>query len=543
MNKKNGFILAILVPIAIALIYLISQNSSIGFISLYSIDEQIFHWSLRHMIESFLIGNLSGIFGFGFYQYGFIYFLLNAIAAAPGILSDNFAWALIAPRAVTSLFALGSLVFIYKFARIYTSDTTSVIIASFFVTMPAFWFNATWFHPDWPMTFFLIAFAYFLARDNWEFGKYFKFGVIAYGLALAFKYQALTAMPLLALYILYDFIRNPLNESFFIPARRMILSLLSAVTIFIIANPYIFHPMGWTAFSSAFYVNMKSNATNHGSSEIVSMITKINEAVGDYYLNIIFLFIFLIGTTWLTYSYFKVAERSIFSLIAINFLINFGYLMLFVNKAWQIYYLPVVVVGLLSLIYFIKDLNEGMQKLIIGFVCLTQIIIYSSSYLPILSVSRDQKAPDYTTYTVEENQALDSFLIESLQGMVDSTTKLLITPYTPFSFPDLNLEYEQVRLIFGPIHRNNVDAEAYLIGQKNYWGDLKSDEELLATFHQPNIVILRKNIPFITETDFSDYADPTAYEDAKKIVDQLYNGDIGYSVMAENELAVIFKLQ
>ncbi|MFM2380412.1 MAG: hypothetical protein RLZZ143_2995, partial [Cyanobacteriota bacterium] len=35
---------------------------------------------------------------------------------------------------------------------------------------------------------------------------------------------------------------------------------------------------------------MLSNATNHGSSVVVTIADKINLAIGDYYLNIIFLF-------------------------------------------------------------------------------------------------------------------------------------------------------------------------------------------------------------------------------------------------------------
>lgn len=540
MNKFNILEVSILVLVINVLFHLMTQNSNIGFLGLHSIDEYVFHGSIRHMIDSFLLGNFSGIFGFGFYQYGFIYFLLNALAAAPGIITDNYTWAIIAPRIVTAIFALGSLVIIYKFCRLYVSETVATLMAAVFVTMPAFWYNATWFHPDWAMTFFLLAFVYFLARDNWEFGKYFKLGVVSYGLALAFKYQALTAFPLLGLYIFYDYLRNPLRTNIVLPMKRMTLSLLSAVAIFILANPYIIHPMGWTAFSSAFLSNMKSNATNHGSTEVVSLITKINEAAGNYYLNIIFLFIFLLGTIWLTWRYLKASDRNIFALVAINFLINFAYLLFFVNKAWQIYYLPVFIVGLLSLIYFVKDLSSVKQRWIVGFVCLAQLIIYSNTYHPILSESRDYKAPDYTTYTTAENLKLDSFLIKELERKVASTTNILLTPYTPFSFPKLGLAYEQIQLIFGPLHRSSIDANAYLAGQKNYWGNLKSENELLASFRRPDIIILRKNIPFITKTDFSDYANQDLYQDAQALVNELYNGNLGYYTLAENELVVIF---
>ena len=308
----------------IGLMYFDLQNTNIGFLQLHSLDEYTFHSSLQHMVSSVLVGNFSGLFGFSFYQYGFIYFFLNLLLALPGILTDNFTWAIFAPRFLTSLFAIGSLILIYKFSRLFIGIGPATIFTLIFISMPAFWFNATWFHPDWSMTFFLTAFIYFLAKDNWRFEKYFKYAVFCFGLALAFKYQAITAIPLLGLYIFYDQIRELSITNLFLPIKRFVISIGAVFIIFILGNPYILHPMGWQAFKGSFLSNMESNATNHGAGTIVSFHEKITFALSDYYLNIIFLFILTLSCLWLTWRFINKAEKSIFIIIAINFLINLG---------------------------------------------------------------------------------------------------------------------------------------------------------------------------------------------------------------------------
>lgn len=540
--KQNKWIFTILFLVTVALVYVNSKFVNIGFLQLHSIDEYVFHSSIRHMLESLLNGQLSGLFGYGFYQYGFVYFFINMLAAAPGILTNNYEWAIIAPRLVTSFFAIGSLVFIYKFARLFTSNITSVLFVIIFVTMPAFWYNATWFHPDWAMTFFLLICIYYLAKDNWSFNKYFKIAIVAYGFALAFKYQAITSLPILGLYIFYEPLLNLKLSNFVIACKRLSLAILSSITIFIICNPYILHPMGWNAFTTTFWANMVSNKTNHGLAGAVSFIDKINLAVGDFYLNIIFLFILILSSLWLNWLYLRRPERNIFFVIALNFLINFVYLIFFVNKAWQVYYLPVITLGILSFIYYFSSLSQKQKDQILGFICLVQIAIYSVSYLPILTTSRDIiGAPDYTTYTNSENNELNHFLITSLTGQINDDTHILLTAYTPFSFNDLNLRYDQVDLIFGALTRDLIDQADYLKGQKKYWGDLKTDAELLSSFNPANIIIIRKNIPFYTNTKLNLVKDKTAYSEANTIVTELYAGDLGYKVLAENSLVVIFK--
>lgn len=59
-------IILVIVPVTIALLFTAFLNTDIGYLQLHSIDEYVFHGSLRHMYLSLLEGNISGLFGYGF---------------------------------------------------------------------------------------------------------------------------------------------------------------------------------------------------------------------------------------------------------------------------------------------------------------------------------------------------------------------------------------------------------------------------------------------------------------------------------------------
>lgn len=539
MNKISFLIL--LSISFLTCLFLVIQNTQIGFLNLHSIDEYVFYGSIRYMLESLLNGNLSGLFGFGFYQYGFVYFFLNMVLAAPGILTDQTWLAILMPRALSAAFALGGLVVVYLIARRFVSTWSSLLFATFYISMPAFWYNATWFHPDWPMTFFLLLTAYFLICDEWKFGRSYTLALMSFALAVAFKYQAITMAPLIALYIGYYFLRYFRLADFVLTIKRGFVAIGATIGIFVLLNPYILHPLGWTAFSGAFVANMESNATNHGSAVEVTMLDKIHDAIGEYYLFFALFVILNLVALWLIYIFFHSRERSIWSVIAATYVINLGYLFFFVNKAWQHYYLPVIMVGALILLAALQKLNGRQQISLLVLALLTQVITFNTSYYTLLTQSRDIKAPDYTTYSTEEINILHEFVQKSLSTVISAEDTVLISAYTPFDFEQFDLKYEQVKIIFGALSPSSIEPDAYLAGQRSYWGDLKSDEELLASFDRPEYIIIRKDVPYFDASRISGLRDTQTYIEAEAIVQQLYAGTIGYEVLAENELVVIFQ--
>lgn len=529
------------IPVLLVLIYIDLQNINIGFLQLHSIDEYVFHGSLRSMYLGLINYKFSSLFGYGFYQYGFIYFFINLLIVIPAFLLKNTAVAIFLPRLIVSLFAVSSLVVIYKISRLYLSRSISFLFVLLFITMPAFWFNATWFHPDWSITFFLLMYVLYLIKDNWNFGKNFYVAVFFYAIAVAFKYQAITVLPLLLVYIFYENIKN---FNFLDLKKRIVLfigSLISILVVFFFSNPYIAHPMGWIVFSSAFVGNMKSNATNHGIAYVVTFWDKVTLAIGDYYINWIFLLMLLGIALWPVWLFFKEKDENIFSVIAINFLINIAYLLLFVNKAWQIYYLPVITMGFLILIYVIRKLNEKRGIIILLFILLIQLISYSGQYSSLLTMSRDANNPDSNDYTLLQNNEMNDFILKNLKSKVSDNSVILISPYTPFEYEKIGIEYEKVRVIFGSLSQGSIDLETYVKSQRAYWGSLKTDKELAKSFKKVNFIVLRKNIPFIDIKRIDKSSEKESYLKAVEIVKKLDDGSLGYTKLAENELVVIYE--
>ena len=527
--------------VSIVLLYLSLHNTEIGLLQLHSIDEYVFHGSVLYMYHSLIRLHLAGMFGYGFYQYGFIYFFLNLLACLPGLVFHQTWLTIVVPRLVTGFFAVASLLVIYRFARLYLEKIPAVLFATFFITMPAFWYNATWFHPDWVMTFFLLATAFCLARDYGHFGRHFYAGIICYGLAVAFKYQAITFFPLIGLYIFYDLGTLRIPTQLRAKLKTFLVSLASIGSIFLIANPYILHPMGWRAFSTSFVQNMLSNATNHGNSGVVSVSEKISEAITSYYCNILFVFLLLVATTWLVTRYRTDRERSIFIMLAANFLVNIAYLLFFVNKAWQVYYLPVITTGLLVTLAFIRHIPP--KRLTVYLLCalLIQIVSFNTTYITTLTMSRDKAAaPDFITYSPQEQLVLQNFIHHTLAGRVPPTAIVLISAYTPFQFEAVGLPFENVNTIYGALDRSAFDADAYLAGQRAYWGSLKTDAELMKTFKPADFIILRKDAPYIDTTRITGIVDQKSYYSAHDLILGLYHGAYPYTLLGENPYVVIF---
>jgi hypothetical protein len=541
MNNKIP-IVATLILILATLILIDAQYTNIGFLQLHSIDEYALHGSLRSMYVGVLDLKISKLFSYGFYQYGFVYFLINLLVSFPALLLKYTSLAIFLPRFIASLFAVGSLAVAYKFTRYYLGNIASVFFVFFIVTMPAFWFNATWFHPDWAMTFFLLGSTFFLQKDGWQFGRKFYIAILSFSLAVAFKYQAVTALPLIFMYVFYDNIRNITTVGLKLAMKRLSLSFGVILGIFLLLNPFIAHPVGWKLFMSSLMSNLHSNAVNHGIASIPTLWDKIHGAVGDYYVGL-FLFIALLVVAIFSFKpIFKDKERSIFPVVSVNFFINLAYLLFFVNKSWQIYYLPVMVLGSLLILYPLMRISLRRQIVLFIGVIAIQLICYTTSYVDILTVSRDTKAPDMNDYSLERNSLLNNFIVDSLKGKVTKNDWVLITPYTPFDYEKLGLTFDQVRIIYGPLDLTLLNRDAYIDAQQKFWGDSKSRDELAASYKEKRFIVLRKNIPFINTKKIENSSDKEGYNTAVLIMKDLDSGKLGYRKIAENDSVLIYEL-
>ena len=86
---------------------------------------------------------------------------------------DNIEMSIYIPRVISSLFAVGSLWFVYKIARLQVDKYFSILICLIILTMPGFYRNALYFHPDFMMTFFIVLSVYFFTKDDFKYKKFF----------------------------------------------------------------------------------------------------------------------------------------------------------------------------------------------------------------------------------------------------------------------------------------------------------------------------------------------------------------------------------
>jgi len=506
----------ILVTLFAAFAYVNYRHLNIGFLSFVENDEYVFHRSLINMFEGVIELNLKKLFSFHLYSYGFIFFLINLIFTFPFFLFDNTEMTIYFPRIVTALFAIGSLYIIYIFTLNRSSKLVSYLIILFILTMPGFWRNAFWFHPDWMMTFFILLSIYFYSKDNFDCKKYFWYGTLSFGFAISSKIQAITFYPFLFFYIFYENFNLKNFYNFKSKIFLLIKSTFFIIVIFIITNPYILHPLGFEAWLVDFADNMKSNNTNHGSGEILEWNEKITNAINAYYFtfNIFVILVFLI--TFNSIKYFLNKKKNILNVISLYVLINLIYLIFFVNKDWQHYYLSVLIAS--SLLFIIQ--SNKMKYILLLFI----IINFS------LSIEQHKKIFFYNPIT-EQHLQMSQSLVDIFSGEVDKNTNILIDPYVPFDFKSLDLTYKNIHIIYG------VLSKKYFI--KDDWYKVYPS---FVFFSEKNFIVIKKSSLHFYSYKFNSRADKNEYQKAYNIIQNFNsNGDFDYEKFAENDYFFIWR--
>jgi len=519
----------LLTLVFVVLAYINYRHLNIGFLSLYSIDEYAFHGSLINMYDGLTSFDIKKLFSFGFYSYGFGFFFLNLLATGPFFATDNIEMTIYIPRIITSLFAVGSVWFVYKIAREYTDKYFSILIALIILSMPGFWRNALWFHPDWMMVFFIVLSTYLFTKDNFEYKKYFWWAIFALGIAISVKVQAITFLPFAFLYIFYDNFQYKNFDKITYKIKLFLKSFFSLVVVFVVTNPYLIHPKGLKAFVAMFVENMKSNATNHGRVGDVSILEKIQNAIDFYYLDTILFFVVFILSIMILFSILKKDhKKSILPLISLYFISNIVYLFLMVNKDWQHYYLAIFILIPLLFIYFIYHFNK-YKYIILGGVLLMQLSTHISQYQDVLTKGFHPEKE----ISVEKQLDMSHSLTILLKPYINNKTNILISPYSPFDFRSIGLTYKNIHSIYGPLGKHSINLDAFIE---------KSNSKDPSKFKEKEFVILSKEDIYFDKKKLATRVDKVGYENAIKIIENFNNsGDLGYEKFAENRYFYLWR--
>lgn len=372
---QDGMMFLIMLGTFIVFAYMDWRYLDIEFLEFTRGDEYPQFLQLQKMYEGLLEFDYKKFFAFEFYNYGFIWYLLNLIAVIPFKIYPNYELAIYAPRILNAIINISIIWIIYKIARIYLNSKKALLLSIFTIAMPGFWQLGYTFKPDATQALLLLCGVYFLCKDRFGFAKNYWYGLLFFALALgAAKFQAIMFLPLIYAYIFYLFIKTPKLAIFYLVVKKSIFATFFTFIAWIITNPYLLHPRGFLAWLDMFEGNMHSNATNHGTYTNVSLMDKVFSVVDFYYFWILVfcaLIIVCLGLLLLSIKILKNPQlesnikSSIFIPICIGFIISLFYLFFAVNKAWEAYYYSTICLGIVLFIPMVLYL-EKIKK--IGFV-------------------------------------------------------------------------------------------------------------------------------------------------------------------------------
>jgi hypothetical protein len=531
INRSEKNIIYILLGcFSLALIALALRNLDASTLQYYSLDEHAFLGVLYKMHDGLSTFNMRDTFAYSFYTYGFSYFFAMDIVAWPFFYHQHDEIIIFIARLFSLIPAVISFYYIYKILRLYISHIPSIIIVLFGFSMPGIWVNGIWFHPDWLMTCMLLIALYKFMKDEFAFKRNFWWAIIFLGEAIALKFQAITFIPLLALVVFHE---EVFQFKFTHVAKHILLGIKAGalmLLVFIINNPFIVHPKGIRSFTKMLDENLLSNKTNHMSFKTVTLSEKLHLAINDYYIISLVIVLILLATCWFIWKYRNDSQYRLLISTYLVILINVAYILFFVNKSWQHYYLTVGLLASLLLVALFIILNNKKNIYLASGILLLNIGFHLPQF-------RNLFATDYrvdATITQETPlQEDDLFIRKHIQIKSGDKTRILSTLYTYCNFYALNLSFGNVVSYFGrPLQKEMINLEAFMAQAPG----LKPEY-----FKQPNYIIINKRLDqvFNASTQYEALY-KSALADARNLYTHLHEGHLGYSVLAENDNLLIY---
>ena len=459
MKNKKVQIISLIVLIFQFLISF--KNLDLNYLWYVNLDEWAFHGSILRIYQGISSLDLKIFFGTGFFNYGHLFFLINSFFSYPFYLMGITEGIVLVPRIISSISSIISIIYLYK---IFIHNKEKYLFPIFLIlSFPSFWINSTIFHPDWPYACFIIISIYYLLKDNWDFGFNFKLSCLLFAISFSLKLQSITFTPIFLLYIIVskknkiDLLKHGLFFSVILIGLR------------IITNPYLLHPEGLNAFVDGFLSDMSSNKTNHGSGTTVSILDKI-QMINKYYLS--YISILTISILTMLVSFKKKLTRMTVILL-FTFILNIGYLIIFVNKSWQHYYL---VPFILLVIILNSIISEVKNRYVFS-----SIIIISQISL-IINFLMVYEKPDTLLLEKEVNKV--SMWIEN---EIDINDSILVYGSISVNMDYLNINYQNIHRVYGELNQDHffkynnhypgksVRKKIFIVNKNHYFFDKIKD--------------------------------------------------------------------
>lgn len=209
-------------------------------------------------------------------------------------------------------------------------------------------------------------------------------------------------------------------------------------------------------------------------------------------------------------------------------------MLIFVNKDWQQYYLPLLIISPLFLIPLIKKYEKIKFYILTGLLMIqviTHFPMYKIIFLKDYGVPKNIIGKNITKKELMKD--ISNSLINDLKNHTTKDTNILMENGIPFDFLSLGLSYHNIQIINGPLQKSMFDLDAYLKSSK-----LKN----LKNFKESEFIILSKASIYFKEKKLKQVVNKDGYRNARKIVEDFINtGNLGYEIFKKNNYFYIFR--
>jgi hypothetical protein len=470
------------IPVLLVGVYLNLQNNSYLILTFRHKDE-------LGIIE-LLLENLPEFWN-GFY--GSVYNSLQLLFSLPGLMFDNFKLIAFGQRLISVLFASIFVVATSNYLKILFPKKGIIFYVLLLLSIPAFWINLNVARPDWPMTACIALSFIFLLNDKNELKTNYYLSLGLFCFATAIKVHSLMYIPVFAVYLLLNFK--------VITWRKISVSLL---LFFIGALIFNFEYLSITKLYELYNLwdyQMKGNSNGYGlSTDHITKTQKLSTIKYLYFPKLLTLLI-LIAHFILFYFCYKNKKNKAILAIAISNLIVIIYHLEFVNKDWQNYYLPFMIIGTFIFVYVVYYVVESKKILTLFF---TLLLVYQvfSHYSVYQRIIKDYYIPDKDLFELQMQTS--NYISDYLAKIPTKRLKILHSNLTAIDKEKIRLHHEVKFIPIYPKKRDvNLLQKEYYYESVNYVMVAKYDSQSTAAvlFKAVEKMMITKNAILIYENE------------------------------------------
>ncbi|MAH80313.1 MAG: hypothetical protein CMP39_01325 [Rickettsiales bacterium] len=495
----------IMVALLLALntLFCVLKSSPIT-ISFYEMDSYSFLQKLITMYEGIIEFNPVKHFSYGYYNYGYAYFLELLVLSFPFLATKQYAVVVFIGRFISVCAMVGSVILMQRILHSILKPIIVTLVLATLILNTLFFMPSILFYPDWIMAFFVILALYYQLKEAKVNSKLFWISLASFGLAVGIKFQALIYAPFLIGLVSWKCWNEATSLKTFLKSLTIVaikvFFLWSA--LFILINPFVLHPKGLVAFSHRFEEN----------------ITRSDKSI-YVLLSIVILPIFY-------YAFYTLKKQKVsvtkHSMLGLSVLLYCFYQVnhYFVTK----YNIVLLFLSILIIAILLKEYKVIFQKIILTVLCLFTF----SLNINYIKESINQKV------FFKNNTKLDQItdITKIVATDISPSDHILMTAGTPINYLELGLPLTHIHFVMGSFLPYHIEEAAFYGKWKKF--DLKNNPNI-KPFREKKYIIINKQDQIFTNKDNSSYKKTT------ETLTQLRQSKWNYGTIYETSEIIIFK--